>query len=148
MELSGGEEEPWVRELEPTECEQWHYSVAAAVTWLGSRGLQMCDITVSNLGLEGEDGTLMLFDMAGWSITGAPAWGGGSGFMSYLQSRCPAVLSVIQSHGEVDSAKCLQIWASELGLSANCWPPVVWPLSKMDDSSWPDRGPYRARDPK
>ena len=113
--------EPWVRELEPTECEQWNYYVAAAVTWLGSRGLQMCDITVSNLGLEGEDGTLMLFDLAGWSITGAPAWGGGSGFMSYLQSRCPAVLSVIQSHGEVDSAKCLQIWASELGLSANCW---------------------------
>ena len=37
--------------------------------WLGSRGLQMCDITVSNLGLEGEDGTLMLFDLAGWSIT-------------------------------------------------------------------------------
>ena len=75
-----------------------NYYVAAAVTWLGSRGLQMCDITVSNLGLEGEDGTLMLFDLAGWSITGAPAWGGGSGFMSYLQSRCPTVLSVIQSH--------------------------------------------------
>ena len=90
--------EPWVRELEPTECEQWHYYVAAAVPWLGSRGLQMCDITVSNLGLEGEDGTLMLFDLAGWSITGAPAWGGGSGFLSYLQSRCPTVLSVIQSH--------------------------------------------------
>ena len=96
------EADPWVRELEAQDFEYWHFYVEAAITWLRSRGLQLSDITASEVGLGREDGTLMLYDLAGWSITGVPAWACGSGFERYLSSRCPRVLSVIQSHRRRD----------------------------------------------
>ena len=74
------EADPWVRELEAQESEYWHFYVEVAITWLGRRGLQLCDITASNLGLASGDGTLQLYDLAGWSITGVPASACGSGF--------------------------------------------------------------------
>ena len=81
--------ELWIRELEPQKCEQWRLCVAAILVWLGSRGLKLRTITVSNLGLEGEDGTLWLFD-PGLTVS-LPAWLPESGLESYT------VLQVVQS---------------------------------------------------
>ena len=105
----------WLDRLDAETHRHWHYYLACIVAWLSSRGLSLADVTVSNLGLETQEGHLQLFDLATWKVTGVAKWSSGSGFERYLRDRCPAVLETIQHLRDRAPERMFEVFVQEAG---------------------------------
>ena len=109
----------WLEGLDAATHRHWHYYLACIVAWLSSRGLNLADVTVSNLGLETQDGHLQLFDLATWRVTGVAKWRSGSGFERYLRDRCPEVLEKIRHLQDRAPVKMFEAFVQEAGPFVN-----------------------------
>ena len=105
----------WLDRLDAETHRHWHYYLACIVAWLSSRGLSLADVTVSNLGLETQEGHLQFFDLATWKVTGVAKWSSGSGFERYLRDRCPAVLETIQLQRDRAPERMFEVFVQEAG---------------------------------
>ena len=64
----------WLEGLDAATHRHWHYYLACIVAWLSSRGLNLADVTVSNLGLETQDGHS---SCSTWRPGGSQGWPSG-----------------------------------------------------------------------